>query len=938
MESASDVAFGVPSKKLPDPIPARAGSQDGRLSIFIGMPSSRLSVALQPGAVLTLEHDSHPAPLPRQVATLEGELERDFKEESSGFLLHLALADPSLPLHPTLAFWRDFASVFLRRLLLLPEVETLRENASVPLEDGDIRRTLDAAPPMAGFEYLGPEALRVHWNGLHRLFRTRIPSFKGSVADWFNAVSGGKREIGRIHFHLVENRQGELPFAFLATYGSHVGSGGRTQHLPLRMALKEFAGDPRRQLQALQSIHRAAQGSPWLKKLLDSGDIFHSLAWTPGQAYRFLKDVDVFSEAGILCRIPDWWRGNRQGPRMRLRIGESAGAGLGMDALLDFRPELILDGEVLDEAELRRLTEAGEELAFIKGKWVPVDADRIRHSLDLFQRARKLARGKRISLAEALKLLGGSKAGPMPGMEDGEVEPSAGAWLSELMDKMRNPSLLRTVRPGRAFRGTLRPYQQSGLNWLYFLHQLGFGACLADDMGLGKTVQVLALLQALKDAAPRKREGKPAEPLGVLLVAPASLLYNWISEFARFAPELSVLTAHPAFEKKAEGKKPGTARRIPGKAADVVLTTYGMAGRLPWLKKRDWSLIVLDEAQAIKNPASRQTRAVKALQASRRIVLTGTPVENRLSDLWSLFDFLNPGLLGSAEEFRVRTRRLQDHPEGYGRLRKAVQPYILRRLKTDKSLLPDLPDKVERKVFASLGKKQVALYKGLVKKLEASLDGAEGIRRRGLILAYLTKLKQICNHPDQYTGAGGYKEADSGKFALVRELCEPIGEKHERALIFTQYAEITGPLAGFLAGIFGREGLVLTGSTPVAKRRELVDAFQGEDYVPFMILSLKAGGTGLNLTRATHVVHFDRWWNPAVENQATDRAFRLGQTRNVMVHKFITRGTLEEKIDALIESKERLARDILPSGNEDWITEMSDRQILELFTLDAREE
>ena len=266
-----------------------------------------------------------------------------------------------------------------------------------------------------------------------------------------------------------------------------------------------------------------------------------------------------------------------------------------------------------------------------------------------------------------------------------------------------------------------------------------------------------------------------------------------------------------------------------------------------------------------------------------------------------------------------------------------VQPYILRRLKTDKSLLPDLPDKVERKVFASLGKKQIALYRSLVNKLEQALEGAEGIKRRGMILAFLTKFKQVCNHPDHYSGSGGFKETDSGKFAVLREICEPILEKHERMLIFTQYAEITEPLAEFLAGIFGRAGLVLTGSTPVGKRRELVDAFQSDADIPFLVLSLKAGGTGLNLTRANHVVHFDRWWNPAVENQATDRAFRLGQTKNVMVHKFITRGTLEEKIDALIESKSKLARDILPSGNEDWITEMSDRQIVEMFTLDARE-
>jgi non-specific serine/threonine protein kinase len=904
---------------------------------------SRLSVALQPEALLTLERDASDAHPPgKELEKVELELERAFSEDRALFLLRLGLADPTLPFHPTLRFWHAFALIFPRRMLLLPGVEASREKSEVPLTEEEVLRLLADAPPMSGSEYLDSAALHRRWEDLHRLFRARIADFPGSVEDWFNSVSGATREIGRIHFHLVENRQGDLPFAFLATYGSRVGSRGRTRHLPLRHALEEFGGDARKQLQALKSIHQAAQGSPWLKALLDSGDIFHPLSWTPTQAHRFLKDVEIFTEAGILCRIPDWWRGARQGPRMRLVLGDKAGAGLGMQALLEFRSELILAGEALEEAELRRLAEAGEELAFIKGRWVAVDAEKIGRSLELFRRALKLSKGRKIPLGEALKLLGGTEGTASLGLEGEEVETSAGAWLADLMEKMRNPSLVRSVRPGASFRGKLRPYQQLGLNWLHFLHHLGFGACLADDMGLGKTVQVLALLQTLKDAPDksdspsRSRGAGPRGPLNALLVAPASLLHNWVSEFGRFTPGLKVHVAHPAFEKAGGGNSLDGA--VSPEEADAVLTTYGMVDRLAWIKKREWNLALLDEAQAIKNPASRQTRAMKSLQASRRIILTGTPVENRLTDLWSLFDFLNPGLLGNAEEFRTLTRRLQDHPEGYGRLRKVVQPYILRRLKTDKSLLPDLPEKVERKVFAPLEKKQVALYRALVRKLEESLEGAEGIRRRGMILAFLTRFKQVCNHPDHYAGAGGYREADSGKFAVLREICEPILEKHERMLLFTQYAEIAEPLAEYLEGIFGRAGLVLTGSTPVGRRRAMVEAFQGEAYVPFMVLSLKAGGTGLNLTRANHVVHFDRWWNPAVENQATDRAFRMGQTRNVMVHKLITRGTLEEKIDALIESKARLAQDVLASGNEDWITEMSDAQIVRLFTLDAVEE
>lgn len=355
----------------------------------------RLTLALQPGALLTLEQEPTPSVSDNQeLRDLETELEPAFAENPALFLIKLGLAHPSLPLSPSLHFWREFSSVFCRKILLLPDVETLREKAHAPLPDADIRLLLDVSPPMSGSEYLGPEALRRYWEEFHQAFQSRITGLTLSVEDWFNSISGAAREIGRIHFHLVENRSGEFPFAFLATYGSHVGTKGRTQHLPLRHALEEFGGDARKQLQALRSIHRAAKESPWLKKLLDSGEIFHPLAWTPTQAHRFLMDVAIFSEAGILCRIPDWWRGARKGPRMRVLVGDGEAAGLGMDALLDFRPELTLDGEVLTEAELRRLAEAGEELAFIKGKWMAVDAEKITRSLDLFKRAQAGQRRK----------------------------------------------------------------------------------------------------------------------------------------------------------------------------------------------------------------------------------------------------------------------------------------------------------------------------------------------------------------------------------------------------------------------------------------------------------------------------------------------------------------------------------------------------------------
>jgi non-specific serine/threonine protein kinase len=377
----------------------------------------------------------------------------------------------------------------------------------------------------------------------------------------------------------------------------------------------------------------------------------------------------------------------------------------------------------------------------------------------------------------------------------------------------------------------------------------------------------------------------------------------------------------------------------PGRAlasADVVLTTYGMLLRQPWLHDVDWRLVVLDEAQAIKNPTASQTKSVKRLKAEARIALTGTPVENRLTDLWSLFDFLCPGLLGSQKKFKDFVKRLNERDEGrYVPLRGLVQPYILRRLKTDKRIISDLPEKTEVRAFCSLSKRQATLYAKMVDEMADAIENLEGMQRRGLVLAYLMRFKQLCNHPSHLLGDGEFDASQSGKFQRLAEICEEIAQRQEKVLVFTQFREITEPLSQYLASQFGRAGLVLHGGTAVGNRKKLVDQFQQDGGPPFLVLSLKAGGTGLNLTAASHVIHFDRWWNPAVENQATDRAFRIGQKRNVLVHKFVCRGTVEEKIDALIEEKTQLASDLLEGGAEKLLTEMSDSQLIELVSLDV---
>ncbi len=508
--------------------------------------------------------------------------------------------------------------------------------------------------------------------------------------------------------------------------------------------------------------------------------------------------------------------------------------------------------------------------------------------------------------------------------------PALEATLRELhaaqLDDSRQPAGLQA---------TLRPYQRAGLAWLRFTTRLGLGACLADDMGLGKTIQVIALLLEIKH-----RQRPPAAPRrSSLLVVPASLVANWKSELARFAPSLRTLVVHPSERGGTSSRSTARGKHAAGPSdSDLVITTYGMLTRTDWLLREDWQLVIVDEAQNIKNAGTRQAQAARKLKSTARVALTGTPVENRLADLWSLFDFLNPGLLGGAKEFAAVTKKLAARPhDRFGPLRKLIQPYILRRLKTDKQVISDLPDKIEVNAYCQLTRRQAATYERAVADLAKSLDRSEGIQRRGIVLATLMRLKQICDHPALALGESEFPAAQSGKFARLAEICGELAERQQKALVFTQFREMTAPLAEFLTDVFGRTGLTLHGQTAVGKRRELVEAFNREEGPPFFVLSLKAGGVGLNLTAASHVIHFDRWWNPAVENQATDRAFRIGQRRNVFVHKFVCRGTIEERIDELIASKQGLAQELIAGGAERALSEMDDEQLLRFVSLDIRQ-
>jgi non-specific serine/threonine protein kinase len=891
-----------------------------------------LAPVLSPHGVLAVapssEADEASALSPERVLRLE----QAFARGSGHGLLVLGADEVGATLPPTLSYWRKFAACYMTALCALPGIGE-RTKLPVPIPaDGELATMAAAVPPMTGAEYLTTEVLANLWQGTDAAFDAELAQSKLTVQEFLNSRHPAWNLVGRVHFNLAENRKDDdAPFAFLATYTTRLSAEAKAQHLPLGKALQDYAGTRNRErlLSLLMPVQRAAEHCPWLKAMVDGGEVFHPLRFSPQQALQFLRDVPALESAGVIVRMPASWRMNRPArPQVKATVGSKAPSHLGMDALLDFRMEVTLDGENLSAAEIKRLLAHSDGLALIRGKWVEVDRERLSRTLDQFEVIAQRASNDGLSFGEAMRMLAGAGIGGDEAAGQADVawsETIAGPWLAETLRDLRRPDGLSHVDSGRSFQGTLRPYQLTGVQWLHLLARLRLGACLADDMGLGKTIQVLSLLLVLKQAAGEKRKSS-------LLVAPASLLANWAAEIARFAPSLNVIVAHPS---AMPAEKLTTLGADNLADVDLVITSYGFLARLPLLAATSWRLAVLDEAQAIKNPAAKQTRSVKQLRSEARIALTGTPIENRLGDLWSIFDFINPGLLGSSKEFSSYVKRLADRPQNpYGPLRDLVRPYILRRLKTDKSIIADLPDKTEVKTFCPLSRKQAALYQQAVNDLAERIENVDGIERKGIVLAFLMRLKQICNHPSQWLGDGAWAEDDSGKFARLRDIAEVLAARQEKALIFTQFKETTAPLAAFLGSVFGRSGLVLHGGTAVGKRKDLVRQFQEDERVPFFVLSVKAGGTGLNLTAASHVIHFDRWWNPAVENQATDRAFRIGQNKNVLVHKFICRGTVEDKIDRMIESKQQLAGDFLSGSADMVLTEMKDEELLSLVSLD----
>ena len=645
----------------------------------------------------------------------------------------------------------------------------------------------------------------------------------------------------------------------------------------------------------------------------------------PIEAYQFIKaTVWRLQDSGFGVILPENLVDPSKGAsRLGLQISATAPPKqqrLGLQSLLNFKWDLSVGGQILTKAEFDELITQGTPLVEINGQWIELRPQDVRAAKDFFEKRRGQTK---LSVEEALRISTGDNQliDKLP-----VVKFDASGKLDELITTMTtgNQSLTPISEPD-GFEGQLRPYQAKGVSWLSFLEQWGLGACLADDMGLGKTVQLIAFLLYLKQ---EKALGGP-----VLLVCPTSVLSNWQREVKKFGPKLKSLIYH------GDKRPKGTALTKAVEKLDLIITSYTLAQRdLKDLKRVEWRGMVLDEAQNIKNPTAKQSIAVRDIESEFRIALTGTPVENRLSELWAIMDFLNPGYLGPLNFFK---RRFATPIEKYGdtdslkTLRSLVQPFLLRRLKTDRTIIQDLPEKQEMTVFCGLTAEQARLYQKLVDDTLGEIDDATGLQRRGMILGLLVKLKQICNHPAQYLKQetlGKYRR--SGKLQRLDEMLEEVIAEGDRALIFTQFAEWGKLLTRHLEHRLGTDSMFLYGSTSQAKREEMVDRFQLDPNGPkIFILSLKAGGVGLNLTRANHVFHFDRWWNPAVENQATDRAFRIGQTKNVQVHKFVTTGTLEERINDMINSKKALAEQVVGAG-EQWLTELDTDQLRNLLLLD----
>jgi len=772
--------------------------------------------------------------------------------------------------------------------------------------------------------------------------RAALIGLKQRVQSWWRPIALGAKSPFRLCFRLEEPAAIVSDTADNVLYDSTTAAGRpwhlryllQAHHDPSLLVPASKAWSARgREAQAfardgfkvrefiLQSLGQAVRICGPIEDSLRGGIPDAHQLDAAGAAQFLTEQAGMLEQAGFGIVLPASW--SSKGTKLRLTTRAKVKApsmkvssGLSLEALVDVDWEVLIGDKSVSREELRALARLKTPLVKMRGQWVLLNAQEIQEAI-----ARLNRRGGQLTARGALAMALGGAADD--GLGGGPVVVEG--WLKDLIGRLAERDRIEELPPPDGFVGSLRPYQHRGYSWLGFLRRWGLGACLADDMGLGKTIQTLVHIQ-------RDRHNGAQGP--VLLVCPTSVISNWEHEAERFTPDLCVMVHHGVERARGEPFRDTAA------AHDMVLTSYALMQRdIETLEQVAWSGVILDEAQNIKNPESKQARAARTIKSAYRIALTGTPVENHVGDLWSLMEFLNPGLLGNRTEFKRRFLvpiQASGDQQAAERLKSLTGPFILRRLKTDKTVIADLPEKLEMTVYCTLTREQASLYAAVVADAMPDLEKADGIQRKGLVLATLSKLKQVCNHPAQFLGDNSAIDGRSGKLTRLAEMLEEVIESGERALIFSQFAEMGELIRRHLEAQFGREVLFLHGGVAKARRDQMVQRFQqAEAQGPAaFVLSLKAGGTGLNLTAANHVFHFDRWWNPAVENQATDRAFRIGQRRRVLVHKFLCSGTLEEQIDAIIERKKALADTVVGAG-EEWLTKLTTAELRELFTLRA---
>lgn len=804
---------------------------------------------------------------------------------------------------------------FHKHICATRDVEFLREKAKITYNWRDIQTEILTGELAIYSWQLTEKWLEQQFAYLNEEFAKEISQYPKSVVEYYNERKLDFSKTENIFFHLAETKNNATyPFAFMASY-SEVEN-GQVKHHPLSYAVQKYRNEPKKIVEIIGVIKKLEHESSLIRKLLASKELFQTIYFTSKEAQQFLNELPLYAQVGVRTKVPNWWQKRKTNYSVQLKVQEDSQ--LGAKTLLKFVPEINYGDINVSKAELEAFLQESEGLRLFKGQWVEVNHAKI---ADLLSEVDDLA----AEVDDGLSVLDAFKLG-LKKQQSIDIEGVL-KFFQTAVSKLQEQKIAKLPS---SLNATLLPYQEIGRKWLLAMDHLNMGVVLADDMGLGKTLQVISYLETLRAKREQGQDrGTTANTTlatnmeeadkRVLIVLPTTLIANWEEELKKFAPQANFTTYH--------GKNKNIGNFI-------TLTSYGMLKREKALLETKWDVVILDEAQAIKSNSTQQSKAAKLLQARMKIALTGTPIENDLMDLFSIFDFILPSYLGKANEFKNYSKKLMESGSGYEQLKHIVQPFIMRRLKSDKTIIKDLPQKLERKEYIDLTNKQLVLYRKVLDKLAKQLTiNTDKMDRRSTILATLTSLKQINNHPSQYRGSDEYNLADSGKFVRLVELVKEIYAARERVLIFTQYKEIIPHLAKILCDSLGDdiEPLLLHGDTPLKERQRLVTEFNSDKYYPFMILSLKAAGVGLNLTAANHVIHFDRWWNPQVERQATDRAYRIGQRQDVLVHYFICRQTIDVSIDELLEKKRNLSENVIAENKTPAITEMNDQELREFF-------